>query len=67
MITHGITKNIRAQMKKQFICLSLARHQSNATNVNYKQVQVDYKPIRSVLVANRGELVPQINMSILYF
>lgn len=60
MITHGITKNIRAQMKKQFICLSLARHQSNATNVNYKQVQVDYKPIRSVLVANRGEIAIRV-------
>lgn len=60
MITRGVTSHIRSQVKKQFIYLSLARQQSNTANVNYKQVQVDYKPIRSVLVANRGEIAIRV-------
>jgi hypothetical protein len=55
MFTHRVTQNVRTQFKKQFISLSVAKQQSNAASVNYKQVQIDYKPIRKVLVANRGK------------
>lgn len=54
MITHGVTNAVRSRLKRQFISFSLARHQS--TIAKAKQVQVDYKPIRSVLVANRGKM-----------
>ncbi|KAK7604491.1 hypothetical protein V9T40_005677 [Parthenolecanium corni] len=58
MITHGVTNAVRSRLKRQFISFSLARHQS--TIAKAKQVQVDYKPIRSVLVANRGEIAIRV-------
>ncbi|XP_065209126.1 pyruvate carboxylase, mitochondrial-like [Planococcus citri] len=62
MITRGITSQIRSEVKKRFIYLSLARQLSNTANVNNNQTHVDYsyKPIRSVLVANRGEIAIRV-------
>ncbi|XP_026677516.1 pyruvate carboxylase, mitochondrial isoform X4 [Diaphorina citri] len=52
MNSSRVTQSVRTQFKKQFISWSLAR-QSYAT-------KVEYKPIRSVLVANRGEIAIRV-------
>ncbi|XP_073981256.1 pyruvate carboxylase isoform X2 [Rhodnius prolixus] len=54
----GVNYHLRRNMKGRLISWSSLR--TKATQVNYKPVEVDYRPIRSVMVANRGEIAIRV-------
>lgn len=60
----GMTRALRSQVKSRFINWSLSTtSRSQSTQVVYKEApkkDVEYKPIRSVLVANRGEIAIRV-------
>lgn len=47
MIIPKVSSSVRNHVRKQFISLSISRARYSS--------KVEYKPIRSVLVANRGQ------------